>query len=129
MKIISNNDYSRWRKGEKIERRKNENRIGDIKEKMPQLNGFANINFVMMVVFVAIGSFYLYSMNGSAMQGYKIKEIEKEIESLRGESEKLQIREAELNSLYRLEEEGRGLDMQEVDDIIYLNGDKSVAIR
>ncbi|MFC1638534.1 hypothetical protein ACFL2R_03860, partial [Patescibacteria group bacterium] len=65
----------------------------------------------------------------SAMQGYKIKEIEKEIEDLRGEAERLQIREAELNSLYRLEEEGRNLDMHDVDDVMYVKGKQPVALR
>ncbi|MFC1645362.1 hypothetical protein ACFL08_05035 [Patescibacteria group bacterium] len=129
MNIISNNNYSKWRGKKIVEKKRSENTMEEIKSRIPHLSGFANINVIMIVVFAAIGSFYVYSMNGSAMQGYKIKEIEKEIEELKGEEDKLMIREAELNSLYRLEEEGRNLDMHEVGDVIYVREDNPVALR
>jgi hypothetical protein len=41
----------------------------------------------------------------------------------------LKIREAELNSLYRIEEEGGSLEMEEVDEVVYVHDSGSIALK
>lgn len=86
--------------------------------------------FVIIVVFVALaGIFYIYSINSSAVKGYKIKEIEKNISQLKEENEKLKIREAELQSLYYIEEESKKLNMTELKDVSYIEETGPIAFR
>lgn len=128
MNVISNSSYHRWKTKKssvyKKEKISSETNIGTI-----HLDGFVNLNGVLLVFVFAVGFLYLYSMNGSAVQGYEIKKIENEINELREESDNLKIREAELNSLYRLEEEKGNSDMEEVDDIVYVHDSNSMALK
>lgn len=73
----------------------------------------------LMVIFV-IGGGYLYSVNQSAVQGYHLRTLEKEIGKLRQENSELKISEADLRSLYRIEAMGEELNMQKSDTVTYL---------
>jgi len=77
--------------------------------------------------FLVAGGFYLYSVNSVAVQGYQIKEKEKEIVHLKKESESLEIKKAELTSLYHIEEEVKNEDMEKIEEVVYLGGKETVA--
>jgi hypothetical protein len=74
---------------------------------------------VLLVIFV-IGGGYLYSVNRSAVMGYHLRTLEKEIDALKQENAELKISEADLRSLYRIEASGEELQMQKVDTVTYL---------
>gem|GEM_PF-1926891 len=74
---------------------------------------------VLLVIFV-IGGGYLYSVNQSAVMGYHLRTLEKEISTLKQENAELKISEADLRSLYRIEASGEELHMQKLDTITYL---------
>lgn len=74
---------------------------------------------VLMAVFV-IGGCYLYYVNRSAVQGYHLRTLEKEISTLKQENAELKISEADLRSLYRIEASGEELHMQKFDTVTYL---------
>jgi len=72
---------------------------------------------------------YLYSINSSAVKGHKIRKAETEIGELKKEHEKLMIKEAELKSLYHIEEASKELDMDELNDISYIEEISPVAFK
>ena len=91
--------------------------------------GSININVIMVVFVVLAGMLYLHSINNSAVKGYQIRNVEKEISVLKEEYEQLKIKEAELKSLYYIEEIGRDLNMGELRDIVYIEETGPVALK
>lgn len=77
----------------------------------------------------AFGGYHLYSVNQSAVQGYHMRSIEKEIAVLRQENADLKIEEADLRSLNRIESAGEELRMQKADEERYLEARGPVAMR
>lgn len=80
-------------------------------------------------VVVFVGAFYLYTTNHIAVQGFAIRNVEKEIEVLKKDNNQLRIQEAELKSLYRIEETGKRLKMFEPTDVSYIENTHPIAIR
>lgn len=78
---------------------------------------------------VVAGILYIYSINSSAVKGYQIKQVEKEISDLQKENEKLKIQEAELKSLYHVEEASKQLNMGEMKNISYIEETSPVALK
>jgi len=76
---------------------------------------------ILLVVFV-VGGGYLYAVNQSAVQGYHMRTLEKEIGTLKQENTKLKIVEADLRSLYRIEVSEEVLTMHKLDTAVYLEG-------
>lgn len=74
---------------------------------------------ILLVLFVAGGG-YLYSVNRSAVQGYHMRTLEKEIDTLKQQNAELKIAEADLRSLYRIETAQDDLHMQKIDTAVYL---------
>ncbi|OGI18114.1 MAG: hypothetical protein A3J06_01765 [Candidatus Moranbacteria bacterium RIFCSPLOWO2_02_FULL_48_19] len=83
---------------------------------------------VLLAIFV-IGGGYLYSVNRSAVMGYHLRTLEKEISALKQENAELKISEADLRSLYRIEASGEELHMQKLDTITYLEERGPVALK
>jgi len=83
---------------------------------------------VLLVVFV-IGGGYLYSVNQSAVQGYHMRTLEKEIGKLKQDNANLKIAEADLRSLYRIESVEGDLQMEKADTAVYFEERGSVALK
>ena len=81
---------------------------------------------VLTALFVA-GGCYLYSVNRSAVQGYQMRSLEKEIHQLKEANTKLQIAEADLRSLYKLEGAKEGLQMEALSEVIYIEERGSIS--
>lgn len=85
------------------------------------LQGSAHIFILgLLLVIFAAGGCYLYSVNRSAVQGYHMRTLEKEIDKLKQENTELKIAEADLRSLYRIEASEEALAMQKLETVIYL---------
>lgn len=82
---------------------------------------------ILLIIFAA-GGCYLYSVNRSAVQGYHLRTLEKEIDKLKQENAEFKITEADLRSLYRIEASEEALGMQKLDTIIYLEERGPVAL-
>lgn len=78
-----------------------------------------------MLFVVTMG--YLFSVNRNAVAGYSLRTAEKRMLELGTEAQKLRIREAELRSLYGLEEASSRLDMMPIEDAILVDEPGSVA--
>jgi len=87
------------------------------------------IPWLIVAVFLAMAAVYLFFINSAATKGYQIKQIEKETSELQKESEQLKIREAELKSLYNIEESSRELDMAEAVQISYIEEKSPLAMK
>lgn len=83
---------------------------------------------ILTAMFVSGGS-YLYSVNQSAVQGYHMRALEREIDALRQENAELRIAEADLRSLSRIEAAQEELQMQKLENIKYLEERGPVALR
>ncbi|EKE16207.1 MAG: hypothetical protein ACD_11C00027G0007 [uncultured bacterium] len=91
-------------------------------------SGFVNPVVSVVVLGIFAGLLYVYSINQSAVKGFQMKKVEKEITQLKNENELLKIKEAELKSLYKIEQSSKDLNMLEVAEIKYLDETNSLAL-
>ncbi|KKP95354.1 MAG: hypothetical protein US25_C0071G0004 [Candidatus Moranbacteria bacterium GW2011_GWE1_36_7] len=89
--------------------------------------GFISPVFVVLACTLFSGLFYIYSVNQTAVKGIAIRSAEQEIVKQKKENEILKIREAELKSLYNIEESSKQLNMAQSANIKYLEESPSVA--
>lgn len=89
--------------------------------------GFISPAFVVLACAVFSGVFYVYSINQTATKGIAIQQAEKEIARKRNENESLKIREAEVKSLYHIEDESKNMNMVSSKNVTYLEESPTVA--
>ena len=129
--MIARADLCHWqskRKSARINFRRNE-AAGGTNTKTKIISGSIDLKFVVIVFAILVGIFYIYSINNSATKGSNILKMEKEIAQLKKESEELRIKEAELKSLYRVEEESKKLNMAETANVSYIEKSGPVALK
>ena len=95
----------------------------------PEKAGRITLTFVLVTLICAFGVFYIFEVNNVATQGYKIRALEKQAQDLKDKNEKLKIREAELRSMYNIEEKTRDLNMTVPKDVSYLSLPGNVAMK
>jgi len=116
--VVRRGSYCDWRP--KIKRETN--------TKKEEVVGFMNPVFVVIMSVVMAGVFYLYAINGGASKGVEMRIVEKEITDLKNANEQLRIKEAELKSLYRVEEASKNLNMTILQNIDYVEDNGHVAL-
>lgn len=89
--------------------------------------GFISPVFVVLACTAFSALFYIYSVNQTATKGISIRNAEKEIAEQKKENESLKIREAELKSLYHIEEVSTQINMTPTSNIKYLQEIPTVA--
>ena len=97
--------------------------------KKTNIKGFISSNVLIFALIFISGAIYLYSINSSAVKGYQVRQVEKEIQDLQKENENLKIKEAELKSLYKIEESSKNLNMEDLKNISYIEETGSVAMK
>lgn len=95
----------------------------------PARMGGLTLNFMLIALICAAGVFYIFEVNNLATKGYEIKNIEAQLEKLKKENENLNIRAAELKSMYNIEEKTKDLNMIAPKDVSYLNIPGNVAMK
>lgn len=83
--------------------------------------GRVTLSFFLVTLVCAAGVFYIFEVNNLATKGYEIKNLENQLNKLRKENENLRIQEAELKSMYKIEEKTKDLNMIVPKDVSYLN--------
>jgi cell division protein FtsL len=83
--------------------------------------------FIVLACTVFSGLFYIYSVNQTAVKGIQIRNAEKEIANQQKDNETLKIKEAELKSLYHIEEQSKQLNMFDSANVKYVEENPSVA--
>jgi hypothetical protein len=129
--IIARADECHWqpkKKPVRLHLRRSE-AAGGVNTKTKIISGSIDLKFVVVIFAILVGVFYIYSINNSATKGSNILKMEKEIAQLKKESEGLRIKEAELKSLYHIEEESKKLNMAEITSISYIEKAGPVAFK
>lgn len=93
------------------------------------IKGFVNSTVLIVALLIVCGAVYLYSINSSAVKGYQVRQVEKEIQDLKKQNEDLKIREAELKSLYHVEESSKNMNMGDLKNISYIEETGPVAMK
>jgi len=93
------------------------------------IKGFVNSTVLIVALLLVCGAIYLYSINSSAVKGYQVRQVEKEIQELEKQNEDLKIREAELKSLYHVEESSKNMNMEDLKNISYIEETGPVAMK
>jgi cell division protein FtsL len=102
-----------------------------LKQKSIRLGGLerTNLFFLLVVLICILGVCYIFEVNSVATQGYKIRELERQLQELKDNQEKLKIKEAELRSMYNIEQNSKGLDMVAPKDVSYMQLPGDVAMK
>lgn len=91
--------------------------------------GRLTLNFLLVVLICVLGVFYIFEVNNLATKGYEIRGLEKKIQELKENNEKLRIREAELKSMYNIEQSSKNFNMTAPKDVSYLSLPGDVAMK
>lgn len=105
---------------------KRKNTIISAKEKKRPA-GFISPVFIVLACTAFSGLFYVYSVNQTAIKGVAIRNAEKQLDEQRKANESLKIKEAELKSLYSIENATRGANMVDESNVKYLEENPAVA--
>ena len=91
------------------------------------LAGFISPVFIVLACTVFSGLFYIYSVNQTAVKGIEIRRVEQNVATEQRNNELLKIKEAELKSLYHIEDESKQLNMVDSANVKYIEEIPSVA--
>jgi cell division protein FtsL len=102
-----------------------------IKTKLLPLSGTGKItwSFLLVSLICVAGVLYIFEVNNAATQGYNIQSLEKQVQELKNNNENLKIKEAELRSMYNIEEKTKDLNMTAPKDVSYLTLPGNVAMK
>ena len=89
--------------------------------------GFISPVLIVAACAVLFGFLYLYSINQTATKGIEIGNAEKQVSQMQDENAALKIKEAQLESLYQIEDASKNLNMVNVDHSNYVEDNPSVA--
>lgn len=90
---------------------------------------FQPMGFAVILFLFLVGGGYLYSVNQNAVQGFHMRNLEREISALKDANAQLQIEEADRRSLARIEETVTEKKMQKVNEVKVINEDGPIALR
>lgn len=90
---------------------------------------FQPMGFAVILFLFLVGGGYLYSVNQNAVQGFHMRNLEREISALKDENAQLQIEEADRRSLARIEEVVTSTKMQKVNEVTVINEEGPIALR
>jgi hypothetical protein len=100
-----------------------------INKKSLNFSGFISPFFVVSLCAIFAGILYLFSINSTAVKGLEIRKIENEIAQMQKQKESLKIKEAELKSLYKIEQSSKDLKMLEFKNVQYIDESPQMAIK
>lgn len=107
---------------------KRKNKIAELQPKKKHAAGFISPVFIVLACTAFSGLFYIYSVNQTAVKGVAIRNAEKEISQQKKDNENLRIREAELKSLYNIENATRSQNMIDEANVKYLEENPTMAM-
>lgn len=83
----------------------------------------------LAALLVFVGAAYLYQVNDLATMGFRIREMENQLQRLQKENKQMQIREVELRSMYNIEKTTQDLNLVSPKEITYIEMDGPVAMK
>jgi cell division protein FtsB len=100
-----------------------------VKTKVAALKQIPWFRVFLLAVTLLLGALYIWQVNVSATRGYVVRDLQDEIEQLRRDDERLKIEVAKLQSVDSVTTRMQMLGLVKIDQIRYLTGDFSVAMR
>ncbi len=101
----------------------------NIHPKKPFQFGSASAGILIVAFLGLMAGMYLYSTNSTAVKGFEIRQVEKDIAELKKTQEQLRIKESEVKSLYHIEDSTKQLNMAGYQKISYIEEAGPVALR
>lgn len=86
-------------------------------------------SFGLLLFLVLLSGMYVFSVNSNAVQGYRMRHLEKGIAEMQEENARLRIAEADMKSFQRIEEASGSLALERADAPQYFEERDIVAIR
>ncbi len=90
------------------------------KRKTRHISWVAAFNYMLVVLLVSAGVYYLNLVNQRAVSGYKIAKLEKKVNELKKINEKLDVKLAELQETAHIKEAAKAMQMAVVDEVEYI---------
>jgi cell division protein FtsL len=88
-----------------------------------------SLGLVLLIALFLAGIFYLYQVNSLATQGFEIKKIENNIQTMEKEGKQLQIKEIELRSMNNIEKATKELNLVNSSNVTYIEIAGPVAMK
>jgi len=88
-----------------------------------------DMSFFVLLFFVGVLGMHIYSVNSNAVQGYQVRQLEKEISLMQEENARLKIQEADVKSFQRIDEARESLSLDQVINPQYFEERDVVASR
>jgi hypothetical protein len=120
----SKNDFT----SERNKRMKNSPREKDGLSSRGNIN-LGALGFFMIICLVFSGAVYLSQVNGIAIKGFEVRDMEKKIQSLEKQNQKLKIQEVELASMNNIEKSMNDFNLVSPSSISYIEINSPVAMR
>ncbi|NQU84065.1 MAG: hypothetical protein HQ536_05140 [Parcubacteria group bacterium] len=99
---------------------KNKHKYKNKKQKKKVNISFGFLTTISVVCLILIGSFYLYEVNGAAVKGFLIKDLEKKVDELKEENKRLSNLHADYESMQNTQERTQVLQMVASRNIEYI---------
>ena len=77
--------------------------------------------FIVILLILTLGIFYLIEVNSMAVEGYNIKKYKEEIERLKSENQGLEFKSAEMKSISYIEQKAAFLNLTKIDKISFIS--------
>lgn len=87
------------------------------------------LNVILLLTIITFGVVYLVQVNGLSTKGYRIKELQRDVETLQSENEKLQLHAIEKQSMATLHKRMEGMNLVATDTLDFISTDHPVASR
>jgi cell division protein FtsL len=97
-------------------------------EKKFTSRGNVVLNVLIVITLIGLSFCYVFQANNVIGTGYEIRDYQQKIKELQSQKQKLQIEAAQMQFPQNLAEIAKNLNMEEVNQVIYLNKSLDVAV-
>lgn len=83
------------------------------------------LGVAMILLFCFLSLFFLAQVFQSSTRGYEVSALEKKVKRIKEDNQKLEVRAAELQSLDKIEESVKTINMVPIEEVIYVKSDQN----
>ena len=87
------------------------------------------LNAILLLTSAVLGVVYLVQVNGLSTKGYRIKELQRNVEQLQADNEKLQLHAIERQSMENVQQRMADMKLVSTDTLDFISTDQPVAVR
>jgi cell division protein FtsL len=83
------------------------------------------VNIIIVTLLVLIGGGYFFVVNNITAKGFKVRELEKQVQALKEQNEKIKLKVAEAQSITNIKDKITATNMVPVEKFNYLEAGSS----